>query len=215
MTVQKAAPLTLSARGVAVWRGDRCLCNDLSFELHSGQVLHIQGPNGSGKTSLMRVLAGIGRCDAGEVLWQGESVRHSGAGYRAALAYVGHSNGVKLGLNPRENLAAAGVLMGVRTEVATDDALTQVGLSAAADVPCGLLSIGQRRRTALARLLLTHIPLWFLDEPLANLDVTGVALVSRMLKEHLTGGGMAVIATHQPLELTPFPVQTLRLGAPL
>jgi heme exporter protein A len=209
-----AAPLMLAARRVAVWRGERYLCRDLSFELCNGEALHVQGPNGAGKTSLIRVLAGLGRCDDGEVLWQGESLRRNGATYRAAIAFLGHNNGVKLGLSPRENLVAAGAMMDIPTTADLDSTLAQVNLSKDADTVCGALSMGQRRRTALARLLLTRVPLWFLDEPLASLDTAGVELLCGMLKAHLTAGGLAVFATHQPLKLTPFKVRTLLLGVP-
>ena len=214
MSAQATIPLTLSARGVAVWRGDRCLCRDLNFELHAGEALHVQGANGAGKTSLIRVLAGLGRCDAGEVRWQGEPLRRSGASYRAALGYLGHSNGVKLGLSPRENLAAVCALLPVPASADIDSALAHVNLHAHADLPCGALSMGQRRRTALARLLLAQVPLWFLDEPLASLDAAGAELLHAMLDRHLSTGGLAVFATHQPLQLAPLPVQTLALGVP-
>ena len=208
-----AVPPALSARRVAVWRGERCLYRDLSFELHAGEALHVQGPNGAGKTSLIRVLTGLGRCDEGELLWQSEPVRHNGANYRASLAYVGHNNGVKLGLTPRENLIAAGALTNLQTVGEVDSALAQMGLSHYADMPCSTLSMGQRRRTALARLLLARVPLWFLDEPLAGLDAAGVGVLAQILKQHLAGGGLVVFATHQLLELTPFAVQALALGA--
>ncbi len=215
MSAQATAPLTLSARGVAVWRGDRCLCRDLNFELHAGEALHVQGSNGAGKTSLIRVLAGLGRCDAGEVLWQGEPLRRSGATYRAALGYLGHSNGVKLGLSPRENLAAVCALLYVPASADIDSTLAQVNLRAQADMACGALSMGQRRRTALARLLLAQVPVWFLDEPLASLDAAGAELLNTMLDRHLSTGGLAVFATHQPLQLASLPVHTLALEAPV
>lgn len=214
MSGQAMAPIALSARSVAVWRGDRCLCRDLNFELHAGEALHVQGSNGAGKTSLIRVLAGLGRCDAGEVLWQGEPLRRSGANYRAAIGYLGHSNGVKLGLSPRENLAAVGALRHAPAIADIDSVLAQVDLLACADLPCGALSMGQRRRTALARLLLAQVPLWFLDEPLASLDVAGAGVLNEMLSRHLSAGGLAVFATHQPLQLLLPSLQILPLDGP-
>ena len=213
MNELSVAPPALRVRNVAIWRGERCLCHDLSFDLHTGEALHVQGPNGAGKTSLIRVLTGLGRCDEGEVLWQGKSLRHAGAAYRAALAYLGHSNGVKMSLSPRENLLAADALMDARASAEVDSVLAQMDLKACADLPCGLLSMGQRRRAALARLLLAHVTLWFLDEPLASLDAAGADLLMRMLKSHLAAGGLVVFATHQPLDVAPFPVTTLSLNA--
>ncbi|MGH8307092.1 MAG: cytochrome c biogenesis heme-transporting ATPase CcmA [Gammaproteobacteria bacterium] len=207
-----ASPQTLAVRNLAIWRGERCLCRDISFQLTDGEALHVQGPNGSGKTSLIRVLTGLGRADEGELDWCGQSLRQNGSEYRASLAYLGHSNGVKLGLSPRENLAVASALLTMHATGDVDTVLEQAGLSACAHLPCGMLSMGQRRRTALARLLLARVSLWLLDEPLASLDAAGVDLLAQMLKAHLSGGGLAVFATHQSLGLTPFPVKTLTVG---
>ncbi|MGH8278184.1 MAG: cytochrome c biogenesis heme-transporting ATPase CcmA [Gammaproteobacteria bacterium] len=209
----ESSSLTLSAHQVSVWRGERCLCRDLNFALHGGEALHLQGINGAGKTSLIRVLTGLGRCDAGEVRWCGAPLRRLGPEYRAAIAYVGHSNGVNLGLSPRENLRAAGALAQIPSGAAVQAALDEVHLGSQADSACATLSMGQRRRTALARLLLTRGPLWFLDEPLASLDVSGVAWLSGVLRAHLAGGGLAVYATHQALDLAPHRVQALALKA--
>ena len=213
MTASVAVPLSLSVQQLEIWRGDRCLCRDLTFQLAAGAAIHVQGPNGSGKTTLIRVLTGIGRADDGEVRWCGYLPEEDKADYRAAIAYVGHGNGVKLGLTPRENIAVAIALLAQSTPVEVDPVLVRVGLERQADLPCGMLSMGQRRRTALARLLLGHVPLWFLDEPLTSLDTAGVTLITDMLKQHLAGGGLAVFASHQQLDLRPFPVQPLILGA--
>lgn len=203
--------MSLSARHVTLWRGERCLCRDLGFDLHSGEALHVQGVNGAGKTSLIRALTGLGRCDEGEILWQGRVLRRQGSEYRASLAYVGHNNGVKLGLSPRENLLASSALTRGPGHEEVDSALAQVGLEQCADLPCSALSMGQRRRTALARLLLAKVPLWFLDEPLASLDASGAGWLAELLKAHLANGGLIVFATHQPFELVPFPVHALTL----
>ncbi|MGA9853394.1 MAG: cytochrome c biogenesis heme-transporting ATPase CcmA [Gammaproteobacteria bacterium] len=205
-------PQALSLHNLGIWRGERCLCRDIGFQLMSGEALHVQGPNGSGKTSLIRVLTGLGRADEGELRWCGQTLRQNGLEYRSALAYLGHSNGVKLGLSPRENLAVFSALLAMPRIGDIEAALERMGLSASADLSCGMLSMGQRRRTALARLLLARVSLWFLDEPLAGLDAAGVDLLAEMLKTHLAGGGLAVFATHQPLDLRPFPVKTLLLG---
>lgn len=205
-------PDVLSVDNLSVWRGERCLCRNLSFRVSTGEALQVQGQNGAGKTTLIRVLTGLGRTDEGEVRWRGETLRQNSEQYRASLAYLGHSNGVKLGLSPRENLAVAGALLAKPFANTVDVILDKVGLSAHADLPCGMLSMGQRRRAALARLLLADVRLWFLDEPLASLDVAGVTLLTAMLKRHLAGGGIVVFATHQAMDLAPNPVKSVMLG---
>ncbi len=201
----------LSVDNLSIWRGERCLCRDLSFRVSSGEALQVQGHNGAGKTTLIRVLTGLGRADAGEVRWRGQTLRRCADEYRGSLAYLGHNNGVKLGLSPRENIAVASALLAVPITSNVDAVLEKVGLRTHADLPCGMLSMGQRRRTALARLLLANVRLWFLDEPLASLDVAGVTLLTGMLKTHLTGGGIVVFATHQTMDLAPCPVKTVML----
>jgi heme exporter protein A len=204
-------PDVLSVDNLGIWRGQRCLCRGLSFKVTGGEALQVQGPNGAGKTTLIRVLTGLGRADEGEIRWRGDILRRNGERYRACLAYLGHSNGVKLGLSPRENLAIASALLAKPVSHDLDIILDKVGLSAHADLPCGSLSMGQRRRTALARLLLAEVRLWFLDEPLASLDVEGVNLLKGMLQTHLNGAGIVVFATHQNMELAPYPVKTVML----
>ena len=203
----------LCVENLDIWRGERCLCRNLSFRVSSGEALQLQGQNGAGKTTLIRVLTGLGRADEGDVLWRGESLRRNGERYRASLAYLGHSNGVKLGLSPRENLSVAAALLDKPATADIGAILDRVGLHAQADLPCGMLSMGQRRRTGLARLLLSNVRLWFLDEPLASLDVDGVKLLMEMLKAHLNGSGIVIFATHQAMELAPYPVKTVLLDS--
>ncbi len=205
-------PDVLSVDNLSVWRGERCLCRNLSFRVSTGEALQVQGQNGAGKTTLIRVLTGLGRADEGDVRWRGQSLRRNGEQYRASLSYLAHSNGVKLGLSPRENLAVASALLAKPIANNMDMILDKVNLSSHADLPCGMLSMGQRRRTALARLLLADVRLWFLDEPLASLDVAGVTLLTEMLKTHLSGGGIVVFATHQTMDLAPYQVKPVILG---
>lgn len=202
----------LSAHGVTIWRGDRCLCRDLSFTLDSGQVLQLAGANGSGKTSLMRVLAGLGRLDAGEVRWNGTPLAKA-ADFHSELAYVGHLNGLKAHLTTIENIFFYQAITEYSSDLTAQDTLSRLGLTAVADRPCGLLSMGQRRRAALGRLLLTRAKLWLLDEPLSSLDAEGVVRVGEVLRAHAEAGGLAVITTHQPLPLEGLRVQRLELGA--
>lgn len=202
----------LSAHDLGLWRGERCLCRSLSFGLSPGSVLQLAGPNGSGKTSLMRVIAGIGRVDEGEIRWGGELIRRSES-YRRDVAYLGHHNGLKHHLNPIENYDFYQSIAGHSSGIGAKEALGSFGLAAEAQGrPAGLLSMGQKRRAALARLLAVKARLWLLDEPLTSLDVDGIAFMTGLLTRHLKEGGMAVLATHQALVLEGIPLQRLELG---
>jgi heme exporter protein A len=192
----------LEAISLQCVRGERELFNNLSFSLGSGQMLLLSGPNGSGKTSLLRLLCGISPPASGEVRWQGESVLSRRGEYCRGMTYLGHHNGVKEELTPLENLRMATAVADI---VAGEDtiraALDRVGLAGYEELPAKQLSQGQKRRVALARLLLAKAPLWILDEPLAALDVQAVALVEEVLAAHLAEGGLAVLTTHQPLNV--------------
>ncbi|HEY3858610.1 MAG TPA: cytochrome c biogenesis heme-transporting ATPase CcmA [Gammaproteobacteria bacterium] len=199
------------ARGIGLWRGDHCLCRDLSFELGPGAILQLAGPNGAGKTSLIRTLAGIGRLDEGKILWRGEDARNSAA-YRDELLYLGHHNGLKAHLSPQENYAFYQAVAGRPTQVTAEDALMRCGLAGLKDRPVALLSMGQKRRTALARLLAARARIWLLDEPLASLDTEGVELVAGLLKVHVADGGMAILVTHQSIAVPGVSMDRLEMG---
>ena len=205
--------LELSAHDVTIWRGARCLTRGLSFRLGGGRILELAGANGSGKTSLMRVLAGLGRLDGGEVCWNGAPIRQE-PGYAANLVYVGHFNGLKSHLTTMENIFFYQSIIENSSEITADEILARFSLSEVADRPVGQLSMGQRHRAALARLLISGAKLWLLDEPLSGLDAAGIALVTGLIKAHVGQGGLAVLATHQPMPLDGVPVQKLELGAP-
>lgn len=202
----------LKAENLGLWRGDRCLCRGLSFTLESGTLLQLTGANGSGKTSLMRVVAGIGRLDEGSLHWGEEQVQGASA-YRGELAYVGHHNGLKQHLSSIENYNFYQSVTDHSSEIGANEALSRFGLAEVADRPVALLSMGQKRRAALARLLALQARLWLLDEPLSSLDTLGIALVTGLLRQHLEQGGLAMVSTHQVLDLGALPVQQLEMGA--
>jgi heme exporter protein A len=190
--------LEFSGHGLGLWRGDRCLCRDLEFRLGSGEALQLLGPNGAGKTSLIRVLTGLGRLDEGEVRWNGASIG-SAPDFLPSTLYLAHANGLKAHLSSVDNLVFYQSITKQSSELTAHEALDLLGIGDLADQACSQLSMGQRRRVALARLLLSQARLWFLDEPLTSLDADGAQRVAGLVHSHLQQGGMAVFATHQPL----------------
>lgn len=195
-------------------RGERLLFSDINFSLAPGGALQVTGANGSGKTSLLRIICGLLTPAEGEVLWQGSNIRSMGEDYSKALSYVGHRNGVKEELNPIENLRISSGLAGVPlTRAAAKSTLEKMGLSGRDSLPARLLSEGQQRRLALARLLIFPAKLWVLDEVLTSLDRAAVDLIKSLIGEHLRQGGMAIIATHQELNLSAGSLQRLELAS--
>jgi heme exporter protein A len=193
----------LEANALECVRGGRTLFQNLSFALGPGELLEVRGANGSGKTSLLRVLCGLLAPAAGHVLWRGQKINALKEEYLKELAYLGHANGVKAELSAAENLRIQyGLMVGRRPdEERISAALERLGLDRDARRPAKTLSQGQQRRLALARLLVSGRALWILDEPLTALDSAAVQLVRAVVGEHLEGGGLAVLTTHQPLEV--------------
>jgi len=194
-------------------RGDRRLFADLSFRLDAGTLLHVRGRNGSGKTTLLRALCGLFTPETGEIRWRGSSIRDLGDDYRRELRYFGHLNGIKGDLTGIENLRIAAALAGLRvTTSALWAALARSGLDGFEDIPTRMLSQGQKKRVALARLLVAPAPLWILDEPFTALDVDAVALLQQLLTDHLAADGLVILTTHQEVALTSGHIAQLELG---
>ncbi len=203
----------LDVNDVSCTRGDRRLFSGLTFALRGGQVLHLSGPNGSGKTTLLRILCGLTLPEAGEVRWRGESIADLKEEYARELLYLGHLNGLKAELTPVENLAAWAALRGeALDERRILSALASMGLRFIDDLPVKVLSQGQKRRVALARLLLCSQPLWILDEPFVALDVKAVRVLEKAIETHVVEGGMVVLTTHQPFSLARGELLELALG---
>jgi len=194
-------------------RGDRRLFSDVNFSLSQGSFLQVQGPNGCGKTSLLRLICGLLAPAEGQIRWQGANIRSLGEDYFNSLSYIGHRNGLKEELTPIENLRVISGLAGTRiSQQRATSVLGKLGLSGREQLPARLLSEGQRRRTALARLLICERSLWVLDEVLTSLDSSAVRFVTLLIEEHLNKGGIAVVATHHELDLTADSYQRLDLA---
>lgn len=195
-------------------RGDKTLFRGIGFHLGGGELMYLQGSNGSGKTSLLRMLCGLSQPAAGEIRWQGELISRLGENYRRELCYLGHANAIKEELTPLENLLASARLADEELDACTAlEALENLGLGGREDLPCRYLSQGQKRRVALARLVNERRALWVLDEPYVALDAAAIDLVATLIGAHLQRGGMTVLTTHQRVEVTAGALRELRLGA--
>lgn len=200
---------SLQGTDLSCIRDDRVLFEGLAFELGSGQVLLLEGKNGSGKTSLLRILCGFREPDLGQVFWCGDAINDSQ--YYADMAYIGHLDGVKKELTVFENLKIA-LALGRSGQYSIQQALTKVHLAGYDDVLVQALSAGQKRRLSLARLLITQNVVWILDEPFTSLDKQGIALIETLMTEHCSNGGMIVLTSHHDIELHGVDVQRILLS---
>lgn len=191
----------LSAHGLTCVRGDRRLFSDLDLTIKAGEWLHVRGENGAGKTSLLRLLAGLGQPADGQIRWCGEKIA-SAEDYRRNLLYFGHQGALKEDLTAMENLEFAAAMDGTNLSLeATLRALQRFGLKNREKLPVRVLSAGQKRRVMLARIATRDASLWILDEPFTALDVKAVDLLSTLISDHVTGGGMAILTSHQTMPI--------------
>lgn len=203
----------LEASNLECVRGERRLFAGVGFQLDAGELLSLQGANGAGKTSLLRMLCGLTPPAGGEIRWRGQPIAKLGGEFRAELCYLGHHNAIKEELTPLENLLTSARLAGENLDEDTAlDSLETVGLAGREDLACRYLSQGQKRRVALARLVHEQRTLWILDEPYVALDVAAVDMVAGFIGAHLQRGGLAVLTTHQPVAVAAGKVRELRLG---
>jgi heme exporter protein A len=204
----------LTVHDLACLRGDRLLFNNVGFELNPGGLLYVLGENGSGKSSLLRMLCGLLMPEVGIVSWGKKTIKEEAENYLSNLTYIGHLNGLKDDLTALENLAMSARAAGNEvSEGNALEALAAIGIERCANLPARVLSQGQKRRVTLAKLWLSEAKLWILDEPFAALDIASVNLLATRLSEHLASGGMAILTTHQDVAVNAQSTQTLRLSA--
>ena len=192
----------LSAHGLTCVRGDRRLFSGLDLTIEAGEWLHVRGENGAGKTSLLRLLAGLAQPAEGEIRWRGGRISQSDSDYRRDLLFFGHHGALKEDLTALENLEFAAAMDGASlSSEAALRALQRFGLQGREQLPVRVLSAGQKRRVMLARIATRNAKLWILDEPFTALDVKAVDLLSTLISAHVTGGGMAILTSHQTMPI--------------
>jgi len=199
----------LSAKNLTLIRGESCLFQGLEFALNPGELLLLEGQNGSGKTSLMRAIAGMLSLESGEIFWNDEPVTEQRQEFHGSLVWLAHRTGLKGDLTLVENLRFEGSLRR-QANIGPEVIYDRLGITRLKRLALRSLSAGQQRRVALARMLMADVPLWLMDEPFTNLDREGRQLVMDLTEEHLASGGMCVMAAHQDVEIDS-PIVRVRL----
>lgn len=184
----------------------------LNFSLEDGGLLQIDGVNGSGKSSLLQMCAGLIQATEGEISWNDENITDCRYQFQSNLSYFGHNNGVKAGLTAQENMKVMHEISGARSDIDYSCILEQIGMIAMEDVLLNRMSAGQKRRIGLTRIFMSPAKLWLLDEPFNALDVKGKAIIEQLIVKHCTAGGMVIFATHQTMEIDGYPLQHIHLG---
>lgn len=197
-----SSSILIEARDLFCERDERILFSGLNFHVQPGELVQIKGSNGSGKTSLLRILCGLNEDFSGEILWKGEPLTEVREDFLGSMIYIGHRAGVSRILTPRENLRWSASLHSPANDEHIVKALGRLGLRAYEDIPCRNLSAGQTQRVALARLLISAASLWILDEPFTTLDVYGVKNLEDLLSEHVDSGGAVILTTHHTLNVS-------------
>lgn len=203
----------LQACDLTCMRGELTLFSELNFSLTPGSAMVVEGRNGSGKTSLLHILCGLLNPDDGEVRYRDRPIREVREEYHKDLAYIGHVHGLKGDLTPEENLRVAQALAAVAPRTPPEMALAHLGLDSLSHLLCRELSFGQRRRVALARLVMSRASLWILDEPMAGIDRSGVERIEALFREHVHAGGSLILSSHQTLVLQGICLDHVHLGS--
>ena len=193
-------------------RQDNILFSDINFQLNEGELLQIDGVNGSGKSTMLRICAGLTQATEGQVFWNDQNINDCRYQYQQTMTYIGHTNGVKEALTAKENIKVIHALSGRDDKIDYNLVLGQIGLPDVDDILLSKMSAGQKRRIGLTRLIINSSKIWLLDEPFTSLDVNGKSIIEKLIVNHCQNGGMVIFATHQSMEIEGHEVRHIHLG---